>query len=108
VGLEIDCTPFSTCADTAEVNTGYVWSHCKYSATSIFISEGTIQNEYKIKEMKIYVATEIKWGPLMVAQWLRCCATNWKVTGSIPGGVLGIFHRHNPSDRIWPWGRLSL
>ena len=20
-----------------------------------------------------------------VAQWLRCCATNWKVAGSIPG-----------------------
>ena len=27
-----------------------------------------------------------------VAQWLRCCATNWKVAGSIPDGVTGIFH----------------
>ena len=27
-----------------------------------------------------------------VAQWLRCCATNRKVAGSIPGGVVGIFH----------------
>ena len=27
-----------------------------------------------------------------VAQWLRCCATNRKVTGSIPDGVIGIFH----------------
>ena len=27
-----------------------------------------------------------------VAQWLRCFATNWKVAGSIPGGVIGIFH----------------
>ena len=27
-----------------------------------------------------------------VAQWLRCCATNWKVAGSIPDGVIGIFH----------------
>jgi len=26
-----------------------------------------------------------------VAQWLRCCATNQKVTGSIPDGVTGIF-----------------
>ena len=26
-----------------------------------------------------------------VAQWLRCCATNWKVAGSIPDGVIGIF-----------------
>ena len=33
----------------------------------------------------------------MVAQWLRCCATNWKVAGSIPNGVIGIFHWHNPS-----------
>ena len=27
-----------------------------------------------------------------VAQWLRCCATNRKVAGSIPDGVIGIFH----------------
>jgi len=26
-----------------------------------------------------------------VAQWLRCCATNRKVTGSIPTGVNGFF-----------------
>jgi len=26
-----------------------------------------------------------------VAQWLRCCATNWKVAGSIPAGVSGFF-----------------
>jgi hypothetical protein len=32
------------------------------------------------------------WGPLMVAQWLRYCATNRKVAGSIPYGVIGIFH----------------
>jgi len=27
-----------------------------------------------------------------VAQWLRCCVTNQKVAGSIPDGVIGIFH----------------
>jgi len=27
-----------------------------------------------------------------VAQWLRCCVTNRKVAGSIPVGVIGIFH----------------
>jgi len=27
-----------------------------------------------------------------VAQWLRRCATNPKVAGSIPAGVIGIFH----------------
>ena len=34
-----------------------------------------------------------------VAQWLWCCATNRKVAGSIPDGVIGIFHWHNLSDR---------
>ena len=29
---------------------------------------------------------------ISVAQWLRCCATNRKVAGSIPDGVTGIFH----------------
>jgi hypothetical protein len=28
---------------------------------------------------------------IAVAQWLRYCATNRKVTGSIPDGVIGIF-----------------
>ena len=39
-----------------------------------------------------------------VAQWLRCCATNRKVAGTIPDGVIGIFHRHNPSDRTMNLG----
>ena len=26
-----------------------------------------------------------------VSQWLRCCATNQKVAGSIPDGVIGFF-----------------
>jgi hypothetical protein len=29
--------------------------------------------------------------PAAVAQWLRCCATNRKVAGSIPAGVGGFF-----------------
>ena len=29
-----------------------------------------------------------------VAQWLRCCATNRKVAGSIPAGVIEIFYSH--------------
>ena len=32
----------------------------------------------------------LEWGTA-VAQWLRCCATNRKVTGSIPAGVTGFF-----------------
>ena len=27
-----------------------------------------------------------------MAQWLRCCATNRKVAGSIPAGVTGFFN----------------
>ena len=34
-----------------------------------------------------------------VAQWLRCYATNQEVAGSIPDGVIWIFHWHNPCDR---------
>jgi len=39
-----------------------------------------------------------------VAQWLRYCATNRKVVGSIPVGVIGIFLWHNPSDRTMALG----
>ena len=35
-----------------------------------------------------------------VAQWLRCCATNQKVAGSIPDGV----NWHNPLDRTMALG----
>jgi len=31
-------------------------------------------------------------GGTAVAQWVRYCATNRKVAGSIPDGVIGIFH----------------
>ena len=44
-----------------------------------------------------------------VAQWLRCCATNRRVAGSIPAGVIGIFHWHKGLPiALWRWGRLSL
>ena len=39
-----------------------------------------------------------------VAQWLRRCATNRKVACSIPEGVIGNFHAHNPSDRTMSLG----
>jgi len=35
----------------------------------------------------LYVST-------VVAHCLRCCATNRKVAGSVPAGVIGIFHWH--------------
>ena len=42
-----------------------------------------------------------------VAQWLRYCATNRKVAGSIPDGLIGFTDIILPIA-LWPWGRLSL
>ena len=39
-----------------------------------------------------------------VAQWLRCCATNRKVAGSITDEVIRIFYLHNPPDRTMALG----
>ena len=36
--------------------------------------------------------------------WLRHCATSQKVAGSIPDGVIGIFHCLNPSCRTMALG----
>ena len=49
----------------------------------------------------------VEWGT-SVAQWLRCYATNRKVAGSIPAGVIGFFIDIILPIALWPWGRLSL
>ena len=36
--------------------------------------------------------------------WLRRCSTSRKVAGSIPNGVIGIFHWRNPSGRTMALG----
>ena len=51
-----------------------------------------------------YLARLLKPRGTAVAQWLRCCATSRKVAGSMPDGVIGIFHWHNPSDRTMALG----
>jgi hypothetical protein len=43
------------------------------------------------------------WGPRW-RSWLRHCATNRKVAGSIPDGVTGIFHWHSPFSRTMALG----
>ena len=43
-------------------------------------------------------SNKINWGTRWRG-WLRHCTTSWKVAGSIPDGVTGIFHWHNPSGR---------
>jgi hypothetical protein len=47
----------------------------------------------------IYCAYIHSTGGTRWRSWLRHCATSRKVTGSIPDGVIGIFHLHNPSGR---------
>ena len=39
--------------------------------------------------------------------WLRHCATSRKVAGSIPDGVIGIFHWHNSSGRTVALGLIQ-
>jgi hypothetical protein len=43
----------------------------------------------------------VNWG---ARSWLRHCATSRKVAGSIPDGVIGIFHWHNPFGRTMALG----
>ena len=43
--------------------------------------------QYIVKLLLVYLTTGTA-----LAQWLRCCATNRKVAGSIPESVIGIFH----------------
>jgi len=43
------------------------------------------------------------WGTRWLS-WLRHCATSRKVAGSIPDGVIGIFHLHDPSGRTMALG----
>jgi len=57
-------------------------AHVIRSATSLTL--------YNLRKIIIYV--KFKVGGTAVAQWLRCCATNRKVAGSIPAGVIGIFN----------------
>jgi hypothetical protein len=48
-----------------------------------------VVNVHLLSETKVYEATHACCAA--VAQWLRCCAINRKVAGSIPDGVIGIF-----------------
>jgi len=43
-----------------------------------------------VTSVVIFVSYSLQWGTA-IAQWLRCCATNRKVAGSIPAGVSGFF-----------------
>jgi len=62
------------------------------------------ENIFKFKNEVVYIFLfYIFWGTRW-RNWLRHCATSRQVVGSIPDGVIGIFHWHNPSDRTMALG----
>jgi len=64
---------------------------------------GIKMSTFLIGSIEILISIHTDWGTA-VAQWLRCCATNQKVAGLIPHGVIGIFHWHNPTDHTMALG----
>jgi hypothetical protein len=92
-----------------KINLGFVWTHTAHSAK---VKERAELYFYSLLgfcfllQGGIYLSLYFTFRPylpengtLLVAQWWRHCATNRKVAGSIPNGVIGIFHWHNPSGR---------
>ena len=57
-----------------------------------------------LDEVKIFIPRLINAGGPRWRSWLRHCSTIQKVAGSIPCGVIGIFHWHNPSGRTMALG----
>jgi hypothetical protein len=51
--------------------------------------------------LKLY---SLLYGTRSGRSWLRHCATSRWFAGSIPDGVTGIFHWHNPSGRTLTLG----
>jgi hypothetical protein len=49
--------------------------------------------------VEFFVSYTKIWGARGGTVGLRHCATNRKATGSIPDGIIEMFHRHNPSGR---------
>jgi hypothetical protein len=55
------------------------------------LSEIQLENLWNLQPVYDY------WRGTRWRSWLRHCATNRKVAVSIPDGIYGIFHWHNPS-----------
>ena len=61
--------------------------------TTVGVKEGSVMCQHSSTCSVSLPGSQIlhmHWGTV-VAQWLRCCATNLKVAGSIPAGVSGFF-----------------
>jgi len=66
-----------------------VW--CVPSATDLLCVCRYQNNVIGISVLRYFLETYLYIRGTAVAQWLRCCATNRKVAGSIPATVSGFF-----------------
>jgi len=62
----------------------------KYWKKNMFTTSMSTTNPTGSSVCEFIFCTSNFWGTA-VAQWLRCCATNRKVAGSIPAGVSGFY-----------------
>jgi hypothetical protein len=72
----------------------------------------TVKNLWQLKQyehMSIRISSHYSeiWWSMWWCSWLRYCATNQKAAGSIPNGVTGIFHWHNPFGRTMALGLIQ-
>ena len=75
------------------------WTDRPYEANSRFLQNRDKRLKWALKQMCFKVGRITLLGTA-VAQWLRCCATNRKVAGSLPDWCLWI--------ALCPWGRQHL
>jgi hypothetical protein len=86
LGWTVYRPPFTTYRRIKRKGSSCVWTLC---ATLLQLTNGQITLQRR----------GTRWH-----SWLRHCATNRKVVGSIPDGVIGIFHWHNPCGRTMALG----
>jgi hypothetical protein len=75
---------------------------CWFGLWLFYIARQELRLISRYVYIHIYVY-ECERDTLLVAQWLRHCATNRRFVGSIPDGVV-IFHWHNTSGRTMALG----
>ena len=95
VNLFTPSSIFSACFPT---KTSYTFLILPMFAPCFYHSNCLLKICINLFHTYIILQPLMKWGPRW-RSWLRHCATSQKVAGSIPDGVIGIFHWHNSSGR---------